>query len=114
MSPRELFQCATCSAVYQDPLDDGSPYFHVCAPIPNPAYQPNIRMAAYDPREVIERTGHCDERWQPETRGPVAEPKATAVLRRVAYQGTRRSYNPATGVSLPVAIDPLLPREVKR
>lgn len=56
------FRCRTCFGDYADQDRDGHRYFHACAPIPNPNYQPDSARVGYDPREYIERPGHRDER----------------------------------------------------
>lgn len=32
------FQCKACGGIYIDPQPDGTRYFHVCPPVPNPDY----------------------------------------------------------------------------
>lgn len=54
-------RCRACRAVYFDRSTGGVVYFHQCALVPNPAFQPDPGRPRYDPRELIERPGHRDE-----------------------------------------------------
>ncbi len=55
------FRCNTCQGTYRDIAADGSLYFHACAPIVNPAFQPDSAKPLPDPRETIERPNKRDE-----------------------------------------------------
>ncbi len=55
------FRCNACQATYRDVAADGSLYFHACAPIPNPAFQPNAAKPLPDFRETVERPNKRDE-----------------------------------------------------
>ncbi len=54
-------QCNECGSTYSDTQRDGAAYFHACAPIHNPAYQPDPAKGAFDPREMVERPGARNE-----------------------------------------------------
>jgi hypothetical protein len=54
-------KCKSCDGTFEPTQRDGSQYFHACAPIPNPALQPDPGKPAYDPRETVERPNKRDE-----------------------------------------------------
>jgi hypothetical protein len=56
-----LYRCPTCRGEYQDPLPDGSRYFHACAPVANPAYNLDPNAGPVDPRPTLERPAKRDE-----------------------------------------------------
>jgi hypothetical protein len=60
----ERVQCSACGGVYV-PQQPGGTYYHACPPVRNPAYQPDMAAAGYDPRETIPRPGGRDENLRP-------------------------------------------------
>lgn len=55
-------QCKSCNATF-DAIDarSGAAYFHACAPIANPAYQPDPLKGALNLQATIERPNKRDE-----------------------------------------------------
>lgn len=60
-----FFKCNVCGGTYQDPLADGSAYFHVCPDVPNPAFQPDPTKPNFDPRPTAPRPDGRDENILP-------------------------------------------------
>ena len=54
-------KCKTCAGTYNPTQPDGSRYFHSCAPVANPAYQPDPAKVAFNPTETIEHANKRDE-----------------------------------------------------
>jgi hypothetical protein len=54
-------KCNTCGGTYTSVQPDGSHYFHACAPIDNPAYQPDPKKGAVNLQQTIERPNKRDE-----------------------------------------------------
>jgi len=53
--------CNSCGAKYNETQPDSSPYFHACAPVKNPAFQPDSTKANLNTVETIERANKRDE-----------------------------------------------------
>lgn len=56
-----LLKCRACKGTYRDASPAGQLYFHACAPVRNPRYQPDPEKARFDPRETIARENARDE-----------------------------------------------------
>lgn len=54
-------KCKSCQGTFEPAQRDGSLYFHACAPVANPKYQPDESAPQYDPRETVERANKRDE-----------------------------------------------------
>ncbi len=54
-------RCQSCKGEYERTQRDGARYFHACAPLANPAHQPDPAAPAFDPRETVERRNKRDE-----------------------------------------------------
>jgi len=54
-------QCKSCNGIYEKTQRDGTLYFHACAPVANPAYQPDPTKPNFDTVETIERAQKRDE-----------------------------------------------------
>ena len=54
-------KCNSCGGTYNTKQPDGSLYFHACAPLPNPAYQPDPAKGAVNPVQTIEHPNKRDE-----------------------------------------------------
>lgn len=67
-------KCNSCGGTYAPVQADGSRYFHACAPIPNPAYQPDPTKGAVNLQQTIERPNKRDENFagiDPATKLPI-------------------------------------------
>jgi ssDNA-binding Zn-finger/Zn-ribbon topoisomerase 1 len=54
-------RCNSCSGTYDSHTADGSRYFHACADIPNPAYNPDPTKPPVDLRQTIAQPNKRDE-----------------------------------------------------
>lgn len=54
-------KCNSCGGTYQPIQRDGSRYFHACAPVRNPAYQPDPTKGPVNPQDTIERPNMRNE-----------------------------------------------------
>lgn len=54
-------RCNSCGGTYAPTQADGSRYFHACAPIANPAYQPDPQKGPVNLQQTIERPNKRDE-----------------------------------------------------
>jgi ssDNA-binding Zn-finger/Zn-ribbon topoisomerase 1 len=54
-------KCNSCGGTYSATQPDGSRYFHACAPIPNPAFQPDPTKGPVNLQATIELANKRNE-----------------------------------------------------
>lgn len=75
-------KCNSCGGTYNAAPADGNRYFHACAPIPNPAYQPDPSKPLFNLQQTIEHPNKRDENIagiDPATKQPIIVSAGTGV-----------------------------------
>jgi ssDNA-binding Zn-finger/Zn-ribbon topoisomerase 1 len=76
-------KCNSCGGIYNTTQPDGSRYFHACAPIPNPTYQPDPTKGTVVLQQTVERPNKRDENIagiDPVTKQPIIISAGTGII----------------------------------